>query len=130
MYDLMVDIETLATGKYALVLQVAAVKFLPEESGIRGEDARCWNLKWAGVQKGREVDSMTVFWWNTQDAEVRDRVFSQMMAVHAGEMFDQLVPMIDGARQLWARSPDFDYPILFSLLDDVRAETGSALDEA
>ena len=59
----MVDLETLATGADAAIVQVAAIAFLPYRDGEEvGSPFNCF----VGDFAGRRVDHGTLAWWLTQ----------------------------------------------------------------
>jgi hypothetical protein len=123
-----VDTETLALDKRALVLTLSAVRFnrhavdldLSFDNGeplVDGETTL--HLKLDVTQQllaGRTVDPGTVKWWNGRSQEARDSIISGF-AVSLREALALFTGFIQGA-QLFARGTDFDPPILATLFED------------
>lgn len=126
-----VDTETLATDKRALVLTLSAVRFdrntqaLTElrnlfNNGVLFEDGETTlHLKLDVTQQllaGRTVDPGTVKWWNSRSKEARDSIINGN-AMPVREALTLFSIFIQGA-QLFARGTDFDPPILATLFED------------
>ena len=126
-----VDTETLATDKRALVLTLSAVRFdrtaqglkelgLMFDNGVPFVDGETTlHLKLNVTQQllaGRTVDPGTVKWWNGRSQEVRDSIINGS-SVSVREALILFSGFIQGA-QLFARGTDFDPPILATLFED------------
>lgn len=124
-YDLMVDIETLDTVPGAVVLQAGAVKFLPTDTKILADDLFQWSLDWTNYEQDRRsISPSTVRFWGLQKEATRRTVWYDGRRISADMMFETLWPLIAGARHLWARSPSFDYEIIFDLYIDRMTHAG------
>ncbi|RKJ92170.1 hypothetical protein D6R50_06355 [Aeromonas veronii] len=123
-----VDTETLATDKRALVLSLSAVRFnksdaqLPlafDNGELFADGETTLHLRLNVTEPllvGRTVDPGTVKWWNGRSEEARASIISghQVSIREALALFSGFV---QGA-QLFARGTDFDPPILASLFED------------
>lgn len=123
-----VDTETLALDKRALVLTLSAVRFnrhavdldFAFDNGkpfVDGETTL--HIKLDVTQQllaGRTVDPGTVKWWNGRSQEARDSIINGS-AVSLREALVLFTGFIQGA-QLFARGTDFDPPILATLFED------------
>ena len=75
MYDLMIDIETLATDSNALVCSISAIQF-NLDTGQIGEKFEI-GLNWdEQISKGAVVDMGTVRWWLSQDKQAQNSLLS------------------------------------------------------
>lgn len=124
-----VDTETLATDKRALVLTLSAVRFnryavdLPDfdfDNGspvMDGETTLHFKLNVTEqLLAGRTVDPGTVKWWNNRSEEARASIINGH-SVSTREALALFSGFVQGA-QLFARGTDFDPPILASLFED------------
>ncbi|TNI38971.1 3'-5' exonuclease [Aeromonas veronii] len=126
-----VDTETLATDKRALVLTLSAVRFDRNAQGLKElglmfdngspfvDGETTLHLKLNVTQQllaGRTVDPGTVKWWNGRSLEARDGIINGS-SVSVREALILFSGFIQGA-QLFARGTDFDPPILATLFED------------
>lgn len=104
----MIDIETLGTGDFAPVIQIAASRFsadgadLPHLGFRRNILARDW----------LNIDGETLLWWMRQDPEARASVFDQAEAVPICQALHELAAFTHDAETVWADSPSFDLRLL------------------
>ncbi|MGL6317544.1 3'-5' exonuclease [Aeromonas hydrophila] len=123
-----VDTETLALDKRALVLTLSAVRFdrNAKELGLMFDNDKLFadgettlHLKLDVTQQllaGRTVDPGTVKWWNGRSQEARDSIIKGN-TVSVREALILFSGFVQGA-QLFARGTDFDPPILATLFED------------
>lgn len=135
-FEVMLDIETLATTADAMVLSVAMVPFNSEGVAIPGK-ALYFRLDQV-EQAGRWVDPLTLKWWALQDTRVLQEAFGadQKQTVIDGPVqtqkwggpvlsldrfTDALIEWAEnlgGISKVWSKGPHFDGAILDSLLED------------
>lgn len=122
------DSETLAVDKKAIVLTLSAVRFnlLGRELGITIENGKLvedgenvLHLKLDVTEQilaGRTIDPGTVAWWNKRSEGARQAIINgQSMSVR--EALILFSDFIQGA-QPFSRGTDFDPPIIASLMED------------
>ena len=108
--DLMIDIETLATGPDATILTIAAQVFDPLSTG--------WPTRhfYARVspesQPTRSIDDSTVEWWAKQPPEAQKEAFDESFRRNLDECLDELGKLIWQSNRIWANGPTFDMNIL------------------
>lgn len=93
--DLMIDIESLGTGQFPVILSWAAVRFdrfadnRPQELGIPNLDGlKVWYNLIAPEscdELKMEIDESTIKWWANQNQEVIDDTFSEEGRIHIKE---------------------------------------------
>jgi hypothetical protein len=106
MKHVMIDIETVAGPPDGAVVAIGAVKFTKGEILDRFEAyIPMGNAILYGVQ-----DADTMGWWETQEAEVRAKVFGGSEAPYDACM--RLGYFSRGADLVWAKPPTFDITIL------------------
>lgn len=122
------DSETLAMDKKAIVLTLSAVRFnlLGRELGITIENGKLvedgenvLHLKLDVTEQilaGRTIDPGTVAWWNKRSDGARQAIINgRSMSVR--EALILFSDFIQGA-QPFSRGTDFDPPIIASLMED------------
>lgn len=120
MRHVMLDIETLGTGKRAVVVSIAAVEFNDSEI-LRTKEFKCTPaMVDRQLSLGREVTGGTIAWWLQQSNEAQSTLFCDRKDAGTEELFNFLVELqefLEGA-SVWANGPDFDVDIIHSLLGD------------
>lgn len=123
-----VDTETLALDKRALVLTLSAVRFdrnakelslMFDNDKLFADGENTLHLKLDVTQQllaSRTVDPNTVKWWNGRSQEARDSIIKGN-SVSVREALILFSGFVTGA-QLFARGTDFDPPILATLFED------------
>lgn len=121
------DSETLAMDKKAIVLTLSAVRFnlLGRELGITIDNGKLvedgenvLHLKLDVTEQilaGRTIDPGTVAWWNKRSDGARQAIINGRMSVR--EALILFSDFIKGA-QPFSRGTDFDPPIIASLMED------------
>jgi exodeoxyribonuclease VIII len=118
--DIMLDIETLGRGHDAAVIALAAIRFDPYHVSTRKDPYYFVTIDESGAKKYGSTDPETIAWWNQQDPQVRELVFSGLTSPEAA--YGGFKRFCEGAENVWAKSPSFDCVIMESL--------GERLDEA
>ena len=107
-----VDLETLGLNPEAMILQIGAVLFKRTEI-LAVFQQEINPLR----QPGRTEDPDTLAWWNKQDPEVREQMFSGELSLEdVLERFLHWTNEIAGVPlkdiKFWGKGPDFDLVIL------------------
>jgi len=124
-HNVMVDIETLGTGKDAAVITIGACAFSldapVEDDAFIGETFQCNIHPKHCEAAGMSIDMNTVLWWMTQPDEARQALASKnaLSVTEALEGFTEFVKRCRatnraGRLNFWANDPDFDGVILES----------------
>lgn len=122
--DVMLDIETLSTRPWSVILTLGAVKFDPwadEVDQTKGLYVRPDVNEQLAMD--RHVQEETVAWWGTQTEEVREEALGEEGRTSVNEMLDQLNRFLVGANNIWCQGPAFDIVILEDLYRQVNRPT-------
>jgi len=113
MLHIMLDLETLATKRNAVVLTCGAMRFDPYD--ITKEPAAPFYVRLnvdEQIEKGRLVDPDTVAWWGKQPQAAQDEAMSDGDRIALDDFTTQLNKYVVGADKIWAQGPLFDIVIL------------------
>jgi len=118
---IMIDIETLGLSNNAVIAQIAALEFSPENSYIPNTNPFQCNIDID--QNGRAIEVNTLKWWLEQSVTTRNAVFStasQFPLVVALNSLALWISTIGEKTNLkfWCRGVNFD----FILLNDAYAQ--------
>lgn len=108
--DLMIDIETLATGPDAMIMTIAAQVFDPISTGW--PERHFYARISPESQPRRHIDDSTVEWWAKQGPEAQREVFEEQFRRDLGDCLEELGKMIWQSDKIWANGPTFDMNIL------------------
>jgi hypothetical protein len=112
---LMIDLETLATCKRAVILTLGAVEFDPYS------DQEPWDPVYIKLdvtqqtEQGRVITDDTLDWWSKQSEEIQADAFSEDGRTTIREALDQLRRAVAHCTDIWAQGPQFDISILEDL---------------
>ena len=122
--DVMLDIETLSTRPWSVILTLGAVKFSPWDSDVDQEQGLYLkpNVD-EQLAMERHVQDETVAWWGTQPEEVREEALGTDGRISTNEMLDKLNRFLVGADNIWCQGPAFDIVILEDLYRQVERPT-------
>lgn len=122
--DIMLDIETLSTRPWSVILTLGAVKFSPWESDVDQEKGLYIRPDVnEQLAMDRHVQDETVNWWATQPEEVREEALGEDGRTSVNDMIDQLNRFLVGADNIWCQGPAFDIVILEDLYRQVGRPT-------
>jgi len=122
--DVMLDIETLSTRPWSVILTLGAVNFSPWHSDVDQEQALYLkpNVD-EQLAMERHVQDETLAWWGTQPEEVREEALGTDGRISTNEMLDKLNRFLVGADNIWCQGPAFDIVILEDLYRQVERPT-------
>lgn len=115
MKHIMLDLETLGVAPGCKVLSIGAVEF-----GTGGLGAEFYSEVDRLSQPGLVENPATLKWWESQPAEVRDRLFTNTTRKptmrQALEGFNEWLGRLGQPKDLvvWGNGADFDQPILLA----------------
>ena len=99
--DVMLDIETLSTRPWSVILTLGAVKFDPWADDV--DQTRGLYIRPdvnEQLSMDRHVQDETVSWWATQTEEVREEALGEEGRTSVNDMLDQLNQTIFRQQQL------------------------------
>jgi len=117
MNDIMLDIETLDTEGYPVILSIAAVEFDITTGGTGDEFYKVINLR-SSLDHGFNLSADTLLWWMEKDELLRKKFCKDSKVLFS--IKDALVGLDDWfsdwsyrkQSQVWGRGPSFDQAIL------------------
>lgn len=124
MMDVMLDIETLSTRPWSVILTLGAVKFDPWADDV--DQTKGLYIRPdvnEQLSMDRHVQEETVAWWGTQPEDVREEALGENDRTSISEMLDQLNRFLVGVDNIWAQGPAFDIVILEDLYRQVGRPT-------
>ena len=112
MKHVMVDIETLGTGRDSIVTSIGAKSLFSDDEFYHTLD---WSQQ---AKKGRKIDPSTVRWWLNQSQEAQSAIVQ--VGDDVGSVLESFVKFCKPHSDcyIWANSPSFDVAILRSLFKD------------
>lgn len=116
----MLDTETLATSRNAVVLTCGAVRFDPYSLEEPSQPFYVRLNVDEQTATGRLVDPGTLEWWSKQPQEAQDEAMSDGDRISLNDFTTQINKYIVGADKIWAQGPLFDIVII----EDIYAQLG------
>ena len=116
--DVMVDIETLATGPNSVILTIGALRFDPygDDRGRIVQDMPnfyCRIDPESFDYPEAEINDDTLAWWATQPPEIQHEAFGEgVERLTVKEALTQLFDFCRPLERIWANGPAFDIIIL------------------
>lgn len=110
--DIMIDIETVATGPAACILTIAAQCFDPLTVDNIWSDKFFYARIDIDSQPNRTIEESTISWWATQPKEIQNEAFSVDDRVPLDQALEGLGKLIWHSKHVWANGPTFDMTIL------------------
>jgi hypothetical protein len=106
--DLMIDLETLDTSPYCVILTIGVVRFDPYGSGV----AERWTFKPTIEDQteiyNRIICDSTIKWWSQQNPAALDEAFSESGRVSFKETMEQLYSIGWNRTRVWSHGAPFD----------------------
>lgn len=110
MKDVMIDIETMGTKPYSVILSVAAIRFDVKTGEIGDTFYRIIDVK-SAKKAGLIFDFDTVIWWSNQPEDVRNSILkgeNRLLLV----LHDLMMFIGTESRAIWSNSPSFDLSLI------------------
>ena len=122
--DAMLDLETLSTRPWSVVLTLGAIKFSPWSDDV-DQDQGLYLKPDVDEQltMDRHVQDETVAWWGTQTEEVREEALGTDGRISVNDTLDQLNRFLVGVDNIWCQGSAFDIVILEDLYRQVGRPT-------
>ena len=118
--DIMLDIETLATGPNSVVITLGAIRFDPftnDEESIEGDSIRMDTFyrridPESFIWPTAEIDDTTLAWWAKQSKEVQHEAFTSYDRHDIKDVMRDFHRWCKTYDNVWANGPAFDIVIL------------------
>ena len=111
--DVMIDLETLALTPDAKILSIAAVAFDPFDSEPDYLNYPTLDLLVdIDSQVNRVVNMSTVEWWSQQDAEVKEKIFSETGRLPLPDALNIVADFCKARKRIWAQGITVDISVL------------------
>jgi hypothetical protein len=122
--DVMLDLETLSTRPWAVILTLGAVKFSPWDQDVNTEQGLYLKPDVdEQIASDRHIQDQTVEWWGTQTEEVREEAMGVEGRISLNTMLDELNRFLVGVDNIWCQGPAFDIVILEDLYRQMERPT-------
>lgn len=118
MFEVMIDLETMAVSSDAVILTIGAVKFNRRDTNdtISTMDRFYSRVDMDScVEVGLKVDPATVEWWESQPEKVSIEIFSTVDRNHIKDVLETFSEWYIGSgavTHIWGHGSHFDIPIL------------------
>lgn len=112
MRDVMLDLETLGTGKDGAIIQIGACYFDRHTGEIGNKFKQNISLK-SAVEAGGVIDPDTVVWWMSQSAAAQASVLIDPQ--DCTQVLNELNAFLKPCKAIWSHAT-FDFPILMSAM--------------
>jgi hypothetical protein len=107
--DVMIDMETLATGTQPVMLTIGACKFDPFGDEVKRSEMEVLYIRLdidSQVAVGRDVNDDTIDWWGRQTPEAQEEALGDGTPDNPrytlAEAMDQLYKFCWGAKRVWS----------------------------
>ena len=112
-YDhMMVDIETLGNQSYALITNIAALRFNIDTGDIP-DNGFFTRINWQScIDAGLHIEAETMRWWIEQSEEARNKLLESEYSVDLPEALVNFRKFCDKTTQIWGNSARFDLGLL------------------
>ena len=122
--DVMLDLETLSTRPWSVILTLGAVKFSPWDADVNTENGLYLKPDVdEQIALERHIQDETVAWWGKQTEEVREEAMGTEGRISLDAMLDDLNRFLVGVDNIWCQGPAFDIVILEDLYRQMNRPT-------
>ena len=106
--DIMIDIESLDTGPYCVVLTIGAVRFDPKGIGVVEKlELRPTIEEQIDIHK-RTINDGTIRWWSEQSPEALEEAMGDGGRISFAESMEILYKFCWNRRAVWSNGASFD----------------------
>lgn len=106
--DIMIDLETLDTSPFCVILTIGAVRFDPKGTGVVEKlELRPTIEEQTDIHK-RFINEDTLRWWSTQSEEAREEALGDRDRISFSECMDTLYRFCWNRRAVWSNGAAFD----------------------
>ena len=106
--DIMIDIESLDTSPYCVILTIGAVRFDPKGSGITEKLELRPTIDDKTEKYNRVINEDTLRWWSTQSEAAQEEALGDRDRVPFKECMEKLYKFCWNRRAVWSHGAPFD----------------------
>ena len=106
--DLMIDIESLDTSPYCVILTIGIVRFDPYGSGVAEKLTLRPTIEDQSEQYGRIINDDTLRWWGEQSPEALEEAMSDNDRISFKDCMEQIYKYGWNRRAVWSHGAPFD----------------------
>ena len=106
--DIMIDLETLDTSPYCVILTIGAVRFDPKGMGVVERLELRPTIDEQTEIHNRIINDDTLRWWSTQSPEAIDEAFGDRDRISFKECMEALYKFCWNRRAVWSNGAGFD----------------------
>jgi 3' exoribonuclease, RNase T-like len=106
--DIMIDMETLDTSPYCVILTIGAVRFDPKGSGIVERLELRPTIDEQTEKYNRVINEDTIRWWGEQSEAAREEAMGDAGRISYRECMEALYKFCWNRRAVWSNGASFD----------------------
>jgi len=106
--DVMIDIESLDTSPYCVILTIGAVLFDPKGKGVVDKLELRPTIEEQTEKFNRVINDDTVRWWSEQSPEALEEAMSDRDRISFKEAMEKLYKFCWNHRAVWSNGAGFD----------------------
>lgn len=106
--DIMVDLETLDTSPYCVILTIGAVRFDPKGMGVVERLELRPTIEEQTEIHNRIINEDTIRWWSTQSPEAMEEAMGDRGRISFRDCMEQLYKFCWNRRAVWSNGASFD----------------------
>jgi hypothetical protein len=107
----MIDIESLSTSPFCVILTIGAVLFDPKGTGVSKRLELRPTIE-EQTELGRIIDDDTLRWWSTQSIDAQQEALGDQGRIPYREAMDQLYKFCWNHRAVWSNGAAFDCVVM------------------
>jgi 3' exoribonuclease, RNase T-like len=106
--DIMIDLESLDTSPYCVILTIGAVRFDPKGSGVVEKLSLRPTIEDQTETYNRIINDDTVRWWSEQSPEALEEAMSDRDRIPFKDAMEKLYKFCWNRRAVWSNGAAFD----------------------
>lgn len=106
--DLMIDIESLDTTPYCVILTIGLVRFDPYGDGVVEKVTLKPTIEDQTEQYGRIINDDTLRWWGEQSPEALEEAMSDDNRINFRDCMEEVYKLGWNRRAIWSHGAPFD----------------------
>jgi hypothetical protein len=110
--DIMIDIESLDTSPYCVILTIGAVRFDPKGTGVVERLELRPTIEDQTEVYNRVINDDTIRWWSTQNPAALDEAMGEQGRESFKECMEKLYKFCWNRRAVWSNGASFDCVVM------------------
>jgi len=110
--DIMIDIESLSTDPYCVILTIGAVRFDPKGSGIAERLELRPTIEEQTDIYNRKINDDTLRWWSEQSPAAQEEALGDRDRISFKECMEKLYKFCWNRRAVWSNGAAFDCVVM------------------